>query len=583
MRARTLIAPAALAALAVGGIGYAQAQRPTADAYVTAAVARGDLTQTFTASGQIDRTGRHVLRFDAPSTVVAVNVKVGDRVTKGQVLASVDPAPLRVQALQAKAQVDAARAQLDTDQRARDAAKDASASPAPSSALPSGVAASGIPTGGMPVLSSDTMGPRAGSGSQGTQTTALAASMKALQDAATREQQDCGPLMSAAQRLGDLPGSAAPPAFPATSSAPAASPTPTPAGLPSSTAPSGPSTRPGTPSALPTTLPTVLPSGAAAQVSEAAQAVNRCRTALQDLAAAEQSAGAAIGAASQQLASASAAERAQLAAAQEQMTKNAQAAAQQAVAQAQASLAAQARSQLGGQITDGTLAGDRARVLQAEQALDQAQRNVDNASLRATEDGTVGALDLVKGASSTGRSVTVVSSGAAEVNIQVPLGVRPYLRTGTKARVGLVGATTRLDGTVDEVSVLPTSDSGTPLYQATVRVDDPQLVLKPGASAAVDIALRSATDAVVVPPSALTMTSDTTASVQVVPDAHATTAQSVDVTTGVIGARGVEIRSGLAPGQLVVIADRRLPVPGGLGQYQQARSSASPAPSPSGR
>ena len=39
----------------------------------------------------------------------------------------------------------------------------------------------------------------------------------------------------------------------------------------------------------------------------------------------------------------------------------------------------------------------------------------------------------------------------------------------------------------------------------------------------------------------------------------------------------VEVISGLADGQLVVLADRRLPVPGGIGQYAPP-SQASPEP-----
>ena len=177
---------------------------------------------------------------------------------------------------------------------------------------------------------------------------------------------------------------------------------------------------------------------------------------------------------------------------------------------------------------------------------------------------------------SAGRSVTIVGEGQARVSVEVPLNVRGLVTAGAPASVGLVGTAPSLRGQVTSVSVLPTSASGNPSYTAVVTTDDPRSLLKAGSKAEVTLPLRTVENVVTVPMSALTKITDTVGSVQVVADATATTAETVQVTIGALGSGRVEIRSGLEPGRLVVLADRREPVPGGIAQYQTRSSTASP-------
>ena len=144
-----------------------------------------------------------------------------------------------------------------------------------------------------------------------------------------------------------------------------------------------------------------------------------------------------------------------------------------------------------------------------------------------------------------------------------------------------MGADLDRSGQVSSVSVLATSSVGSPTYTATIAVADPAMGLFAGAKALVSVPLRTASDVVSVPLSAVVKTSDTTGNVQVVADAYAESAQTVPVTTGAFGGGRIEITSGLEPGRLVVLADRRLPVPGGLSQYGGPASSASPSATPS--
>ena len=98
--------------LAAGGVWWWLASRAAAAApsYVTAAVARGDLTLTVTANGTIQPTRSINIGSELSGTVLQVNVDVNDIVKKGQVLVVLDPAKLRDQVLRSRASLAAAQA-----------------------------------------------------------------------------------------------------------------------------------------------------------------------------------------------------------------------------------------------------------------------------------------------------------------------------------------------------------------------------------------------------------------------------------------------------------------------------------------
>ena len=154
--------------------------------------------------------------------------------------------------------------------------------------------------------------------------------------------------------------------------------------------------------------------------------------------------------------------------------------------------------------------------------------------------------------------------------------MRALVAPGVAARVGQLASPATLDGQVTGVSVLPGA-GGTPHYETTVVTDDPDQTLHPGSWADVTLTLAQAADVLTVPSSAVTKITDTTGTVEVVGAAMDQTADTVTVVTGRTGQGKVEVVSGLADGQLVVLADRRLPVPGGIGQYVPP-SQASPEP-----
>lgn len=113
----SLLVNLALAALALGGAGFATVQvRDGGTATGTAAsgsrtvtVGRGTVTATVSADGSLEPVTSATASFATPGTVTAVYVKVGDKVTKGQLLAKVDSADAQRALDLAKANLTAAQ------------------------------------------------------------------------------------------------------------------------------------------------------------------------------------------------------------------------------------------------------------------------------------------------------------------------------------------------------------------------------------------------------------------------------------------------------------------------------------------
>ncbi|MBL7261680.1 efflux RND transporter periplasmic adaptor subunit [Paractinoplanes lichenicola] len=89
----------------------------------TVAVQQGTVTKTVTADGTVESASTATASFGTGGTVTAINVRVGQKVTKGQVLAKVDPADAQRSLDAANADLDAAR---DSLERAEDAGSDTS-------------------------------------------------------------------------------------------------------------------------------------------------------------------------------------------------------------------------------------------------------------------------------------------------------------------------------------------------------------------------------------------------------------------------------------------------------------------------
>ncbi len=107
---------AALVAVAVIGVASAWAATGSkASHYVLAFARTGTVRQTISATATLQPVNEADLRFSVSGTVASVAVKVGQNVTAGTVLATLDTASLSAQLAQAQASLDAANEKLAAD------------------------------------------------------------------------------------------------------------------------------------------------------------------------------------------------------------------------------------------------------------------------------------------------------------------------------------------------------------------------------------------------------------------------------------------------------------------------------------
>jgi len=118
-RTRTIVlySVLALAVVGAGGLAYGAidssggSSTKTATRLVSATL--GTVSQTVSASGTVQPATSLDLNFVNGGTLTAVNVKAGDKVKAGQVLATIDPAKARVALEMAQANLAAAQQKLD--------------------------------------------------------------------------------------------------------------------------------------------------------------------------------------------------------------------------------------------------------------------------------------------------------------------------------------------------------------------------------------------------------------------------------------------------------------------------------------
>lgn len=209
-----------------------------------------------------------------------------------------------------------------------------------------------------------------------------------------------------------------------------------------------------------------------------------------------------------------------------------------------------------------SIASAQAAIDEAEAGLIQAEQNLAATTVTASAAGTVTAVDVAKG-DSVGAGdvlVTVVGDGGATVTLSLTGTQVRKVTAGQKAKVTLPGADSSAVGTVTWVSPIAT-DTGSTMpfatastYVAYVHVPAAELAkqtLAQGARSDVTITLGTRTNVLTVPISALVRGANDS-SVQVV-TADGTSTKSV--TTGRMGGGRIEVLSGLAKGEAVVLAD----------------------------
>jgi len=209
----------------------------------------------------------------------------------------------------------------------------------------------------------------------------------------------------------------------------------------------------------------------------------------------------------------------------------------------------------GATVTAATLSKDQADIDSARSDLAGAQAELAGAVLKAPAAGTVAEVDVSRGGSASSGSVavTILGKGITTVTVEATSTQVAKLKAGQRASVLPAGAVSALPATVTRIGEVPSTDSGTSTYPVTLTLAATDLSLMAGASAAVDVTVGTATDALTVPTSAVSEGTVTVLS--------GGSTSRVRVTTGVVGPTRTQITAGLSDGATVVLADLGAAVP----------------------
>jgi multidrug efflux pump subunit AcrA (membrane-fusion protein) len=546
---RRAIPAGVVAVLVVGGIAVVRtnASASPLDTYRTTTVTTGSVEQRLDLTGSVQRANQVSQSFAVNGTVSSVSVAVGDTVKVGQALATLDPRPLGSAVTAAEAALAKAKATLESDQ----------ASTTTASTPTVVVKASTQTTSSHTAPSSSSSSGRSGAGAGANQSLA-----RAQRGLTTAQGTVAADLQRASEALTQCASF-----FP---SSPPSGPSPT-GPSPTSPAPTG------TPTSSPTTAPSAGGPTTTVPTSQSDAAIKACIGALRTAPSQQQI---------QRDQKALTRSRAELTTAVTLAittagnTPNASGTAKPSGTTSHPATTQPATNQSEGR-TVGTgessaarLTSDQGAVTSAAAALSSAQTDLASATLKSSIVGTVGSASLVNGASSQGKNIVIVGAGSVEVTVNVPLASMPEVHVGQKADVTPQGATRRLPGAVTSISLLPstsatgaTQATGTgtaqttassPVYPVVVLVRDPLPALASGSRAQVSLLIGMAGDVLTLPNSALTPLGNGQALALTFKDGVATRAL---VKTGYAGTLTTQITSGLAKGQLVVLADLSTALP----------------------
>jgi multidrug efflux pump subunit AcrA (membrane-fusion protein) len=198
------------------------------------------------------------------------------------------------------------------------------------------------------------------------------------------------------------------------------------------------------------------------------------------------------------------------------------------------------------------LAADQAAIDAAEAQLTAAEQDLAAATLKSPAAGKVAAVGLIAGASSSGKTITIVGTGVPGVDATVSLSEANLVKVGQSVSVAVDGLAKKLHGTVESVGLLSSTSDSTTTIPITVELDADSPDLFDGSGADVVITTGTAADVLAVPNSAIQSGAGGRHTVTVLNGGKTST---VRVTLGVAGPDLTQIKSGLKVGDQVVLAD----------------------------
>ncbi len=498
-----------LVVVLVAGLVAWDLTRGSSPTYRTAVVGTGAVESTLDSVGTIAPVSQADLNFNASGTVSNVDVSVGQEVTQGQTLASLDVATLN-------ATVDSAHASL------------ASAQATLASAEASETAVTTTTTTTSSHATSTTTPTTSPSGANGS--SASSSTVAPLQATLVTDQ-------SQLDADSALAGSSLQEASSACGSSPTTSTTST-----TSTSTTTPASGGGT-AACSTAL--TQASSAQAKVAADIKVVSQDERAL--TAALESSGGGSSGG-STSSASVSGATAASIGSA----TSGGPAASNSSAGQAAK------------KATPQQVAVDQASVDTAEANLTDAQQAVSGANLVSTIDGTVASVAIADGDSVTAGStsstpqVVVIGKGSSyDLTTSIAVTDIGKVAIGQDAEVTPDSTYSVVQGHVSAIGVVATSGSTTTTYPVTISLDAPDLGQLSGVNADVRIVTQRSVDVTVVPSSAVR----TVGTIHLVTEVKEGKPTPVRVTLGTVGDIVTQVKSGVSKGDVVSLANLQEPLP----------------------
>ncbi len=532
---------------------YAATSSP-GPSYRTAVALRMAVHQTLDSTGTISPALQSTVTFPVSGKVATVAVSLGQEVTAGQTLATLDDTALRATVDQDAASLAADRRTLATDE----------ASQQGSTASVTNASSTGARAGTEAVVPTSSRGSTSSSGGN-PQLVAARATVVTDQKALLAAQQAADPdLTTAAADFKQETTSCAAYLTASSGGAPAAGPT-APSGSPTPATAATPRTSPpANPSPGPTTANTS--STCSALLSTVLTDQQRVATDLTAVGREESTLGGAINAVAQ-LVSTGSTSSSGGGPGSSTPTGGSPATG--------GTTGGQARGSSTGTIASpAQLASDQAAIDAAQADVTQADGQLAQAALVSPITGTVGSVGLAVGASVSASSggpgasnaVTIVGSGSSYlVTTSIPDTDLAAVKAGQAATVTVDGLATSLPGKVVSIGLLPTtssssssaSSSGSVGYPVTIAVDPTSQHLFAGSDADVSIVVSQADGAVAVPNSAL----HSLGPVHLVTVLRGGKATSTTVQVGAVGETMTQITAGVKAGEQVVLANLSTPLP----------------------
>jgi multidrug resistance efflux pump len=211
-------------------------------------------------------------------------------------------------------------------------------------------------------------------------------------------------------------------------------------------------------------------------------------------------------------------------------------------------------------VSAAQLAADQAAVDAANASLALAQQQLSQASIVSPLTGVVSSVGLTVGqqatAGSTTTAVDVIDPTGHGVTLSVDVTKIAQVKVGDKATVVPDGSSTPLAATVSYVAAAPTTSSST-AYNVQLAFTSTPTKLRDGVQAAVTITTAQAVNALAVPTSSV----NHLGTIDYVLVLNGSTTKMQIITVGSVGALYTQVTGGLTAGQRVVLANPNTPIP----------------------